>query len=82
MVLDLAAERNLIEVDSMMETNIKGVYAIGDGVTYPGKVALIAAGFGEAPTAVTALAKNFIPISEWQCTALQWGLLNEKMSLL
>ena len=43
--LDLAAERNLIKVDSMMETSVEGVYAIGDGVTYPGKVALIAAGF-------------------------------------
>ena len=59
--LDLAAERNLIEVDSMMETSVEGVYAIGDGVTYPGKVALIAAGFGEAPTAVTALAKKLYP---------------------
>lgn len=59
--LDLAAERNLIKVDSMMETSVDGVYAIGDGVTYPGKVALIAAGFGEAPTAVTALAKKLYP---------------------
>lgn len=59
--LDLAAERNLIKVDSMMETSVEGVYAIGDGVTYPGKVALIAAGFGEAPTAVTALAKKLYP---------------------
>ena len=59
--LGLAAERNLIKVDSMMETSVEGVYAIGDGVTYPGKVALIAAGFGEAPTAVTALAKKLYP---------------------
>lgn len=59
--LDLTAERNLIKVDSMMETSVPGVYAIGDGVTYPGKVALIAAGFGEAPTAVTALAKKLYP---------------------
>mgnify|MGYP002508901340 CR=1 FL=1 len=57
-------ERNLIKVDSMMETSVEGVYAIGDGVIYPGKVALIAAGFGEAPTAVTALAKKLIcPVS-------------------
>lgn len=59
--LDLKAERNLIKVDSLMETSVPGVYAIGDGVTYPGKVALIAAGFGEAPTAVTALAKKLYP---------------------
>ncbi len=59
--LDLAEERNLIKVDSMMETNVDNVYAIGDGVTYPGKVALIATGFGEAPVAVTALAKKLYP---------------------
>lgn len=59
--LDLDSERNLIKVDSMMETSIENVYAIGDGVTYPGKVALIAAGFGEAPTAITALAKKLYP---------------------
>ena len=59
--LDLASEHHLIKVDSTMKTNIDGVYAIGDGVTYPGKTALIAAAFGEAPTAVTALAKALYP---------------------
>ncbi|SIS03553.1 hypothetical protein SAMN05878482_11025 [Peribacillus simplex] len=42
-----------------METNIKGIYAAGDIATYPGKVKLIAAGFGEAPTAVNN-AKSYI----------------------
>ena len=59
--LGLASDHHLIKVDSTMKTNIDGVYAIGDGVTYPGKVALIAAAFGEAPTAVTALAKALYP---------------------
>lgn len=59
--LDLAAEHYLIKVDSTMQTNIDGVYAIGDGVTYPGKTALIATAFGEAPTAITALAKKLYP---------------------
>jgi len=59
--LDLAAERNLIKVDSTMQTNIENVYAIGDGITYPGKTALIATAFGEAPTAITALAKKLYP---------------------
>lgn len=59
--LDLANERNLIKVDTTMQTSVDGVYAIGDGVTYPGKVALIAAAFGEAPAAVTALAKKLYP---------------------
>jgi thioredoxin reductase (NADPH) len=50
---------NEIVVNTKMETNIPGVYAAGDIVTYPGKVKLIATGFGEAPTAVNN-AKTFI----------------------
>ncbi|WP_232696820.1 NAD(P)/FAD-dependent oxidoreductase [Brevibacillus daliensis] len=45
-------EKNSIVVNSRMETNIPGIYAAGDIATYPGKVKLIAVGFGEAPTAV------------------------------
>ncbi|MCX7571513.1 NAD(P)/FAD-dependent oxidoreductase [Tumebacillus sp. DT12] len=48
----LVTEDNAIVVNTKMETNIPGVYAAGDIVTYPGKVKLIATGFGEAPTAV------------------------------
>ena len=59
--LPLASERGLIKVDSKMETSVPGVYTIGDGVTYPGKAALIAVGFGEAPIAITALAKALYP---------------------
>ncbi|QSO53335.1 NAD(P)/FAD-dependent oxidoreductase [Alicyclobacillus curvatus] len=55
----LDIENNEIVVNTKMETNIPGVYAAGDVVTYPGKVKLIATGFGEAPTAVNN-AKTFI----------------------
>jgi thioredoxin reductase len=55
----LEIEGNEIVVNTRMETNIPGVYAAGDIVTYPGKVKLIATGFGEAPTAVNN-AKTFI----------------------
>jgi ferredoxin/flavodoxin---NADP+ reductase len=55
----LEIENNEIVVNTKMETNIPGVYAAGDIVTYPGKVKLIATGFGEAPTAVNN-AKTFI----------------------
>lgn len=55
----LHIENNEIVVNTKMETNIPGVYAAGDIVTYPGKVKLIATGFGEAPTAVNN-AKTFI----------------------
>ncbi|BCG60744.1 NAD(P)/FAD-dependent oxidoreductase [Paenibacillus sp. URB8-2] len=45
-------EGSSIVVDSRMETNIPGLFAAGDITTYPGKLKLIAVGFGEAPTAV------------------------------
>ncbi|HLS35208.1 MAG TPA: NAD(P)/FAD-dependent oxidoreductase [Bacillota bacterium] len=48
----LEIERNSIVVNQKMETNIPGIYAAGDINTYPGKVKLIATGFGDAPTAV------------------------------
>ncbi|MBJ7279739.1 MAG: NAD(P)/FAD-dependent oxidoreductase [Candidatus Nanopelagicales bacterium] len=41
-----------IVVDSGTHTNLERVFAAGDISTYPGKVALISVGFGEAATAV------------------------------
>ncbi|WP_221226781.1 NAD(P)/FAD-dependent oxidoreductase [Paenibacillus baekrokdamisoli] len=48
----LAIDNGSIIVDSRMETNIPGIFAAGDVTTYPGKLKLIAVGFGEAPTAI------------------------------
>nr|NNM91020.1 NAD(P)/FAD-dependent oxidoreductase [Bacilli bacterium] len=48
----LDIEDNAIVVDSRMGTNVPGIFAAGDIVTYPGKIKLIATGFGEAPTAI------------------------------
>lgn len=48
--LDL--ERNSIKVSPLMETNLPGVYAAGDVTHYPGKLELIATGYGEAAVAV------------------------------
>lgn len=45
-------ENGSIIVDSRMETSIPGIFAAGDITTYPGKLKLIAVGFGEAPTAI------------------------------
>jgi len=45
-------EKNDIVVNSMMETGRPGIYAAGDITSYPGKLKLIATGFGEATTAV------------------------------
>ncbi|HEU4963664.1 MAG TPA: NAD(P)/FAD-dependent oxidoreductase [Bacilli bacterium] len=57
----LEIEDNYIKVNTKMETNIPGLYAAGDIVTYPGKVKLIATGFGEAPTAVNNAKLFFDP---------------------
>jgi len=45
-------ERNRIQVNSLMETNVSGIYGAGDIVNYEGKLDLIATGFGEAAIAV------------------------------
>lgn len=55
----LEIESGSILVNSKMETNIPGIYAAGDIASYPGKVKLIAVGFGEAPTAVNN-AKQYL----------------------
>ncbi|WP_066192579.1 MULTISPECIES: NAD(P)/FAD-dependent oxidoreductase [Gracilibacillus] len=55
----LEIDKNSIVVNSKMETNIPGIYAAGDICTYPGKVNLIASGFGEGPTAVNN-AKSYM----------------------
>ncbi len=52
-------EKNAISVDSRMRTNIEGVFAAGDIVTYDGKLKLISTGCGEAAIAVNN-AKHYI----------------------
>ncbi|HVV11252.1 NAD(P)/FAD-dependent oxidoreductase [Amycolatopsis sp.] len=53
--------RRHIPVDASMATNIPGVFAVGDINDYPGKVRLIAVGFGEAATAVNNAAHFLDP---------------------
>lgn len=55
----LTLDEEGIVVNSRMETNLPGVFAAGDIVSYPGKLKLIATGFGEAATAVNH-ARAFI----------------------
>jgi thioredoxin reductase len=57
--LDL--DKRHIKVDSTMATNLPRVYAAGDITEYPGKVRLIATGFGEAATAVNNAAVAIDP---------------------
>ena len=48
----VALEKDEIVVNQVMETGRAGIWAAGDVTTYPGKLKLIACGFGEAATAV------------------------------
>src|SRR5262249_37089633 len=48
----LAIKGNSLEVSQKMETNLPGIFGAGDLVSYPGKLKLIATGFGEAAMAV------------------------------
>ncbi|MFR9729966.1 NAD(P)/FAD-dependent oxidoreductase [Saccharopolyspora sp. MS10] len=57
----LELEKRSIVVDSTMRTNRERIYAAGDVATYPGKVKLIATGFGEAATAVNNIATALDP---------------------
>lgn len=50
-----------IPVDWTMETRRPGVFAVGDVNHYPGKLKLIATGFGEAPIAVNHAIKQIRP---------------------
>ncbi|MFN3730273.1 MAG: NAD(P)/FAD-dependent oxidoreductase [Fimbriimonadaceae bacterium] len=55
----LEIEKNQIVVDAKCETNLPGVFAVGDVCTYPEKLKLIATGVGEAVTAV-CFAKTYL----------------------
>lgn len=57
----LAFEDRKILVDPSMRTSRPGVFAAGDICTYPGRVPLIAVGFGEAATAVNHAAAFMDP---------------------
>jgi len=52
----MALDRRHILVDTRMATNLTRVFSAGDICEYPGKVRLIAVGFGEAATAVNNAA--------------------------
>jgi len=52
----LETDKRRVVVDPAMRTNLERVFAAGDITEYPGKVRLIAVGFGEAATAVNNAA--------------------------
>jgi thioredoxin reductase (NADPH) len=53
--------RRAVAVDTTMKTARDRIYAAGDIAAYPGKVKLIATGFGEAATAVNNIAVALNP---------------------
>ncbi|MEK9612584.1 MAG: NAD(P)/FAD-dependent oxidoreductase [Flavobacteriaceae bacterium] len=59
----LEIEKNAIKVDNTLDyqTNIPGVYAIGDVNTYPGKLKLILCGFHEATLMCQSAFKRIHP---------------------
>ncbi|MEO5663258.1 MAG: NAD(P)/FAD-dependent oxidoreductase [Nocardioides sp.] len=57
----ITTDKRHVVVDSAMKTNLDRVFAAGDITEYPGKVRLIAVGFGEAATAVNNAAVAIDP---------------------
>ncbi|PJM72503.1 ferredoxin--NADP(+) reductase [Bifidobacterium primatium] len=57
----LPVKRGDLQVNEFLETEIPGIYGVGDAVNYPGKVKLISAGFGEVPRAVNHLSEELYP---------------------
>lgn len=57
----LEIRKNRILVDSLMRTNLPGVFAAGDIVDYEGKLDLIATGFAEAAIAVNNAVHHVDP---------------------
>ncbi|MFD9740775.1 NAD(P)/FAD-dependent oxidoreductase [Umezawaea sp. NPDC059074] len=57
----LELDHRAVSVDTTMRTQRTLVYAAGDVAAYPGKVKLIATGFGEAATAVNNIAVALNP---------------------
>jgi len=57
----LEITRRAVSVDTTMRTARDRIYAAGDIAAYPGKVKLIATGFGEAATAVNNIAVALNP---------------------
>jgi ferredoxin/flavodoxin---NADP+ reductase len=60
----LETDKRHVVVDSAMRTNLPRVFAAGDITDYPGKVRLIAVGFGEAATAINNAAAMVDPTAK------------------
>lgn len=57
----LKLSQGLINVDNFMQTNIKGIYAVGDAITYPGRTPMIGVGFGEVQIVINKIMNTLFP---------------------
>ncbi len=57
----LELDKQQIKVNAEFETNLPGVFAVGDVATFDGKLKLIATGVGEAVTAVCHAKQRLDP---------------------
>lgn len=57
----LKLDQEGICVDTTMATNLPGIYAAGDCVSYRGRVPMIALGFGEAQIAISNIMAKLFP---------------------
>jgi len=60
----LEIDKMQIKVNERFETNLPGVFAVGDVATYPGKLKLIATGVGEATSAVCFAKTSLDPTAK------------------
>lgn len=58
---DIDLADGLVQVDTSMHTNLPGVYAVGDAITYEGRAPLIGLGFGEGQIAVMQIMRQVFP---------------------
>ena len=54
-------DKGLIKVATSMETTRKGIFAVGNSVTYHGKKKMISTGLGEAATAISTIGVFLYP---------------------
>lgn len=57
--IELSNQR--IRVNSDMQTNLTGVYSVGDAIYYPGRIPIIGVGFGEAQIAINSIMRDLFP---------------------
>lgn len=57
----IQTSEGLIEVDRKMQTSKERIFAVGDCVTYAGRVPVIGIGFGEAQLAISNIMQSLFP---------------------